>query len=86
MNAQDFMNLEKVVLEVLDSNQMIAVRGGLDDRQEFNDQKTCSAKNNGKDCTVINNAKTCILINNTESSCSLVNTNKTCSVVAEPIN
>jgi hypothetical protein len=78
------MSLEKEVLEILDSSHMIAVKGGFEDRQEFNDQRTCSAKNNGKDCTVVNNSKTCVLINNSKETCSLVNTNKTCTVVKDP--
>lgn len=84
METINFMSLEKDVLEILDNNHMIAVRGGTEDRQEFNDQKTCSAKNNGKDCTVVNNSKACVLINNSQETCSLVNTNKTCTVITEP--
>lgn len=79
------MSLQKEVLEILDNNHMIAIRGGLDDRHEFNDQKTCSATNNGKDCSVVNNAKSCILINNTAgAACTLVNSSKTCTVVTDP--
>lgn len=84
MGTIEFMNLSIEDLEVLNNNQMIAIRGGFDDKHEFNDFKTCVAKNNGKDCTVVNNSKSCLLINNSMESCSLINTNKTCSVVKDP--
>lgn len=84
MKTNFFMTLENEVLEILDNNQMIAVRGGLEDRKEFNDRKTCSATNNGTDCFVVNNSKSCVLINNSKETCTLTNTNKTCTIVAEP--
>lgn len=84
MKIKDFMSLQNEVLELLDNENMLAIRGGFTDKTEINSRKTCSAVNNGKNCDVINDAKSCILINNSEASCSVVNTTKTCTVTTKP--
>lgn len=84
METKKFMMLQKEVLEILDSDQMYALKGGNTDKVEVNSRKTCTVKNNGRDCVVVNNAKTCILINDSAASCSLINSSKTCNGTTEP--
>lgn len=79
-----FMSLENETLELLDEQQMFALKGGFVDTREYNNKKTCDVKNSGKNCSVINNKGTCSLINDkSNTSCSLINDSKSCREIIE---